>query len=127
MKPYLLIIAVTALSGCSAGMNNDFSCSGIDGITGCVSLDDVNTMVDNGQFRTNQQGAVIKTTKPTKQTVSSVNMPIAGLPLGRSLRPKRHHEDIRKITVLPYVDDKGNYHEQSVIYTVIQPTGWTLK
>lgn len=56
MKPLFTLLALSLLAGCSAGMNEDFSCSGIDGIDGCVSMTEVNQMADSGQFQTDSQG-----------------------------------------------------------------------
>ncbi|MCD9477152.1 type IV conjugative transfer system lipoprotein TraV [Photobacterium phosphoreum] len=131
MKP-LIIATALVLTGCSAGMNTDFSCSGIDGIKGCVSLNDINTMVNNGQFATDSQGNVLHspqaqptpsqngTTTDISTNFSDVNPPLmAG-------KPTRQREEVRQITIFPYIDGKGNYHDTSVIYTVIQSSRWIV-
>ena len=132
MKP-LIMAAALALTGCSAGMNTDFSCSGIDGIKGCVSLNDINTMVNNGQFATDSQGNVLHSPQQAQSipaqgdnitdinaTFSDVNPPLmAG-------KPTRQREEVRQITIFPYIDGKGNYHDTSVIYTVIQSSRWIV-
>lgn len=124
MKILLPIAILPLLFGCAAGMNEDFSCSGIDGISGCVSMTDLNTMVDNGQFNTDHQGNLIanktapKTVAATAPSIAAINPPpISG-------RPFRAQEDVRQITIFPFIDEMGNYHDTSVIYTIVSPTSW---
>ncbi|KJF97431.1 type IV conjugative transfer system lipoprotein TraV [Photobacterium leiognathi] len=126
MKPLFLFCALT-LTGCTAGLNSDFSCSGIDGINGCVSLNDINTMVDKGQFATDNQGNVLRQSPATPVTLpdstttfSTVNPPLV------TGKPTRKREEVRQITVFPYIDSQGNYHDTSIIYTVITAPSWMV-
>ncbi|PSW80306.1 type IV conjugative transfer system lipoprotein TraV [Photobacterium damselae] len=127
MKILLPIATVLLLSGCAAGMNEDFSCSGIDGISGCVSMTDLNSMVDDGQFNTDSQGNLIANkTAPTTavanaQSITAINPP----PM--SGQPFRAQEDVRQITIFPFIDEMGNYHDTAVIYTIVSPTSWRTR
>lgn len=129
MKLFFVMSAL-ALTGCTAGMNSDFSCSGIDGIEGCVSLNEMNTMVDNGQFATDSQGNVFNkpsglTAKPQALPERSASFTEVNPPLMAG-KPTRAREEVRQITVFPYIDSQGNYHDTSVIYTVIEPSRWVV-
>ena len=138
------VAALLLLSGCTAGMNDDFSCGAIDGETRCVSMTDINTAVDDGQYRTDRDGnmtfkanraaaSVIATTVPltppvvfTPPLATIIDAPIVafttqGAPSGQ---PTRQREEVREITVFPYIDTDGNYHATSVIYTVLQHSQW---
>ena len=132
MKP-LIMAAALALTGCSAGMNTDFSCSGIDGIKGCVSLNDINTMVNDGQFATDSQGNVLHSPQQAQSmpsqngTTTDISTNFTGVnPPLMAGKPTRQREQVRQITIFPYIDVKGNYHDTSVIYTVIQSSRWIV-
>ena len=140
---FFSVAALLLLSGCTAGMNDDFSCGAIDGETRCVSMTDINTAVDDGQYRTdrdgnrvievNQAATVIATTVPLSPPVAltppqttiidvpTVPFTTQGAPSGQ---PTRQREEVREITVFPYIDTDGNYHATSVIYTVLQHSQW---
>ncbi|WP_341509593.1 type IV conjugative transfer system lipoprotein TraV (plasmid) [Photobacterium damselae subsp. damselae] len=132
MKYPMIVMAVSLLSGCSAGMDTEFSCQRVDGIDGCASLTDINTLVNQGQFVTDNQGNVINrpseaTTTGTKKPVEAFSAPITAVnPPPMAGRPSRGLEDVRQITVFPYIDEQGNYHDTSVMYTVIQSTQWRM-
>ncbi|MCD9500561.1 type IV conjugative transfer system lipoprotein TraV [Photobacterium carnosum] len=143
-RMYFSIAALLLLSGCTAGMNDDFSCNAIDGETRCVSMTDINTAVDDGQYRTDHKGNIIVEANRAAATVISTTLPLSppitlippqatvidaptvafttqGTPSGQ---PTRQREEVREITVFPYIDTEGNYHATSVIYTVLQHSQW---
>lgn len=126
MKKLFPFLATVILSGCAAGMSDNFSCEKVDGIGRCVSMTDINSMVDDGLYQTDSQGNLIENKsqdtpvvgQSQAQSVTAINPPpLAG-------RPIRAREDVRRITLFPYVDAMGNYHDTSVIYTIVSPTGW---
>lgn len=96
MKILLPIATVLLLSGCAAGMNEDFSCSGIDGISGCVSMTDLNSMVDDGQFNTTAK-AILSPTRPRQQRRWQTHSP---------LRPSIHRRCQGNLFVLKKMSDK---------------------
>lgn len=134
MKPLFTLLALSLLAGCSAGMNEDFSCSGIDGIDGCVSMTEVNQMADSGQFQTDSQGNLLDVSsspiETTKVGIPEItNRVQTGVPLALAYpsRPSRQQERVQEITIFPYVDEAGNYHATSRIFTVIAPSSWVHK
>jgi type IV conjugative transfer system lipoprotein TraV len=108
-------------------------------------MTDINTAVDDGQYRTDRDGnrvievnraaaSVIATTVPLTPPVTFIppqdtiiiDAPIVafttqGAPSGQ---PTRQREEVREITVFPYIDTDGNYHAASVIYTVLKHSQW---
>ncbi|HIF9529875.1 type IV conjugative transfer system lipoprotein TraV [Photobacterium damselae subsp. damselae] len=134
MKRLVFLLIPILLGGCAAGMNDDFSCSAIDGIEGCVSMTDINTLVDQGQFTTDSQGNVLGKSQVAATTNKNVGIiEVAaptritdGMPMALAYpnRPTRQQERVQEITVFPYIDNAGNYHATSRIFTVITPSRW---
>lgn len=125
IKSYLLQVIVLVamafiLSGC-AGLNSNFSCSKKPGVM-CSSLDQVNTMVDQGKIGapSNDNMTSSKTSLknlPTDFTSYSLNTTQPDNPL-------RYPETLMRIWVAPYEDDSGNYHGSSTLYTVAKKGQW---
>ncbi|MGR6862805.1 type IV conjugative transfer system lipoprotein TraV [Aliivibrio salmonicida] len=99
----LRLFPVLLLTGCAAGMGDDFSCSAIDGFEGCVTMNDVHTLADNGRFDTDSKGNVIATQKRESLALS--------LPVGDNINaplhsgiPKRYQEKVKEIVIFPYQD-----------------------
>ena len=136
-----LITGSFLLSGCSVFGGNDFSCNRVGGISGCVSMDNVYKMsedgtiseqhspysVDGKQYMT-ADNATAGSFTPTgtssnlPQAVSNqsgyaVGVPSAGMPV-------RYGDKIQKVWIFPYQDTSGNYHESSIIYSVVQKSHW---
>ncbi|GIU52217.1 hypothetical protein TUM4438_44370 [Shewanella sairae] len=73
MNKLSLLLPLTLLfSGCAV-MNEDFSCDTVDGISGCVTMNGMHTMIDEGQYRTDQHGNVIKQEAPSLVTDSNID------------------------------------------------------
>ena len=108
--------AIFALTGC-AGMNSQFNCNKVGGKgVGCASLDQVNSMVNQGAFN-NTSTSSNQNIKPSYTSGFSVAAPTAGTPV-------RYSETIQQVWIAPYEDTSGNYHEPSMVYAVIQPSHW---
>lgn len=115
-KLFFLLLPSLFLSGCVA-MNNDFDCNKIGGIRGCVSLDEVNSMTDQGTLGQKQSSKTTNTT--TNRNISGY---LNGIPnIGE---PVRFGDTIQQVTIFPYEDTDGNYHEASVIYSVLKQSHW---
>lgn len=82
-------IALT-LTAC-ASLNSDFECKMQPGVT-CKSLDEINTMVDKGQFSANDP--------------LDINKSIAS-------------EKVLNMWIAPFEDTDGNYHHPHRISTVV--------
>lgn len=121
MKRLLGIACLIAfLSGCS-GLNSNFNCNKVDGIgTGCTSMQSVNQMADEGRFVSDNDASLKKAATPKKLMLPpglAIDAPHPGDPV-------RFSESIQQIWIAPYEDKQGNYHEPSLIYTVIYPAHW---
>ncbi len=131
IRPLLRFLPIVLLTGCAAGMDEEFTCSAIDGFKGCPTMNDVNTLIDEGEFTTDARGNVIgrKTARQTSEGMTQlvttmeqyVNPPL------HSGVPKRYKEEVKEIVIYPYQDAKGNYHDTSVIYTILTPSHWLRK
>ncbi|MUK51110.1 type IV conjugative transfer system lipoprotein TraV [Aliivibrio fischeri] len=122
----LRLLPVVLLTGCAAGMGDDFSCSAIDGFDGCATMNDIHTLADNGRFDTDSKGNVIATQQRERLVLS--------LPVGNNVNaplhsgvPKRYQEQVKEIVIFPYQDSQGNYHDTAIIYTILAPSHWLTK
>lgn len=122
------VLSGVLLSGCAV-MGNEFDCKKVGGVQGCVSLDQVYKMSNQGQLpdqdapakgqnsttqATNQQVSV-----PAKQALSGYSNSIPNIG-----QPVRFGDKIQQITIFPYQDSAGNYHEASIVYAVLKPSHW---
>lgn len=108
-----LVVAAT-LPGC-ASMNSEFNCPAGKGV-GCKNIHDVNQMVNDGKLGGNE--------KPDKFQVKSVASIASDLSAGSTISPKRTQEKTLSIWIAPYEDKNGNYHDATVIHTVVQSGSW---
>lgn len=97
-----------SLTGC-AHMNSDFTCPMKPGQM-CSSLDEVNTMVDQGK---------VGGRADSNDTITPY--PMAVMTTGE---PLRYGESVQPIWVAPYEDQAGNYYQSSLMYAVVQPSHW---
>ena len=115
MKRLLLLTIGLTLSGCAV-LSNDTGCKKIGGIKGCVSLDEVNTLSETGQLP-DQVKPLKKNPETPKLSAYTSTIPDIG-------QPVRQGDHIQQITIFPYQDSEGNYHEASIIYTILQSAHW---
>jgi conjugal transfer pilus assembly protein TraV len=97
------------LSGCGE-LNSQFTCPMKPGVT-CQSLDQVNTMVDQGKLAQNKIATIPHSTL-------AVDMHNASDPVVRS------PDNVMKLWIAPYQDTQGNYFSSTMAYHVIQPGNW---
>jgi conjugal transfer pilus assembly protein TraV len=113
----LLGVSLLSLSGCAV-MGGDFDCQKVGGIKGCVSLNDVNKMTQNGTLSSD---ASEKTqTEPLLKngfTAYANQIPTIG-------QPVRFGDQIQQVTIFPYKDNIGNYHEASIVYAILKASHW---
>ena len=119
MNLRLLIILTGALllSSCAV-FQEEFSCSSVSGKSGCHSLDEISQSVKNGSFKTNS------TTPTTKNRQASLGYPSATPKAGD---PVRFGDCIQKVTVFPYEDSEGHYHDISQVFMVVKHSHWIGK
>lgn len=102
----LLTSASSLLAGCG-DLNSQFTCPMKPGVT-CQSLDQVNTMIDQGKLAQTQPHSFVSPAKMDTLTD----------------QPHREGEQVLQLWIAPYQDDRGNYFSSSVVYHMIQPGRW---
>lgn len=115
MKLLLLLTMSLVLSSCAI-LSNDTGCKKIGGIKGCVSLDEVNTLSETGQLP-DQVSPIKQKTETHKRSAYTNTIPDLG-------QPVRKGDHIQQVTIFPYQDSEGNYHEASIIYTILKAAHW---
>ncbi|HVV69605.1 MAG TPA: type IV conjugative transfer system lipoprotein TraV [Gammaproteobacteria bacterium] len=106
------------LTGCT-GLNSNFSCPLQPGVQ-CNSLDQVNTMIDQGKIGAKSTGNSNALTTVPSQSVLSANLPTAFA----NFVGMRYPETVMRIWVAPYQDQDGNYHQPGALYSVVKPGRW---
>ncbi len=117
------IFCKLALIACLAGLlvgcahtADTFDCKFEKGV-GCRSISEVNNMVNRGEIKgTSEDGAVFQ--KPVK--TSSVKNP----EFGSNGMIGRVNEQHLRVWLAPFQDEQGNFHEASVVHTVLKPGYW---
>ena len=115
-----LCLSLSLLSGCTTLFNSGFECSKVGGQKGCVSLNDVNQQASEITAHSNQKSPTAKSKakkSPPQFMGSQHSIPDIGLPV-------RVGESIQKVLLFDYIDKVGNYHEPSVIYTILKAPAW---
>ena len=114
-----VIVFMALLTGC-AHLNSQFDCPMKPGVT-CKSIDEINAMVDRGELiQKTKSTSPINTENVTAPTFNSP-YPIQAINPGKSLR---YGETVMRVWVAPYEDDKGNFYQPSIFYTVIKSGHW---
>lgn len=115
MKNLSIALLSLSLSACS-GLSNEFSCDKT--ATGsCLSVSEANRQAkqaSNGQLtllRPVKHGG-IETTKDFPVTASL-------------WQPKRTTEQINRLWIAPYIDEKDNLHDEQVIYFSSASSAWS--
>lgn len=114
-----MILGASLLTGC-AGMNSNFDCKQVGGDgAGCVSMDQVNQMISQGDFNNNNPAG-----SASKAPAAPVAISAYDAPTPMPGEPVRYSETIQRIWIAPWQDAAGNYHEPSFVYTVLAPAHW---
>ena len=122
------VISVALLLGGCAGMNNDFDCNKVGGMgAGCVSMGQVNGMVNDGKINANSDLIDHPVTADGNDQMQQVKIQKA-LGYKRTVptagRPTRTVDIVSRIWLSPWKDKGDNYHDSSFIYTVITHSHW---
>lgn len=113
-----LMMSVITLCSCSS-MNGSFDCPNKAGVN-CKSLDQINDMVDSGQIR-GRSGFT------SKDDISSESAEFEAFPnpsIYHGGAPLRYGETVQRIWVAPYEDTEGNYHQDSLMYSIVKRGHW---
>jgi conjugal transfer pilus assembly protein TraV len=109
----LLTVAVL-ITGCAAGLGEEYSCTKIGGVPGCASMDEVRRNMD-------------AYTQPGT-TLATQPLPMDFMTLPRRTRqgePTRTDDVVKKVTVFPFVDKDGHYIDTTDIYIILDDSHWT--
>jgi conjugal transfer pilus assembly protein TraV len=105
------------LSGCSS-LNSEFDCPMKPGVM-CQSLDQVNTMVDQGKL-----GATPSCPQCERQNAKISSLSLNTSSTNISNNAMRTPDAVARIWIAPFADADGDYYAASTVYHVIKPSDW---
>lgn len=114
---FLVVTGIITLAGC-AGMTSPPSCPDSTGLT-CARVDQINTMIDRGQLGVTPIGQV-----PQGAAGPFHNFSASYPSSASSGEPIWNGEKVMQVWMAPYEDNAGNYHQASMINTVVKPGHW---
>jgi conjugal transfer pilus assembly protein TraV len=115
VRPILVFTAVLILTGCGAGPKESFACKPGVGV-GCVSVTEVNNMVDQHRLPAQQ--------KPTRKIKPPTTLEAETSPVSTALHIAHVSERYLRVWVAPFQDGQGNFHEAGFIHTRLVPGYW---
>ncbi|ENM5770883.1 type IV conjugative transfer system lipoprotein TraV [Vibrio mimicus] len=107
------------LPGCSAGLDSDYSCDNVGGVSGCVTMNEV---------RDNLYGYAGESARATASSHARLTPPTAFTLLPRRDRdgaPKRSQEEVKKLTIFPFIDKDHHYIDTMDVYFVVEESRWS--
>lgn len=107
---------LVGLMGCTS-MNSKFSCPNKPGVN-CRSLDQVNDMVDRGLVGMEETHRSKNLNKWSMQNINRQPPQSDVLRMG---------EQVVRVWIAPYQDVNNNYHNESIIYTVVRKNKWAVQ
>lgn len=113
-----LILVGAMISGCSTLGQEEFDCPNNPNGYGCKGLKEVQELIN-------------------QKTEGTQIFPVVGNVSGQAVDPKsvsfydhsvinRSSEEQLHVWIAPFQDEQGNFHEPSVIHTVIRPSYWQM-
>lgn len=116
-KLFPLLLMALLLFGCTAGLEEDYSCTQVGGSPGCVSMDDVRQNI----------GIYANSTKPdTALPLDLLPNDFTTLPKrSRQGEPSRTNDVVKKVTVFPFINQSGHYVDTTDIYLILDNSRWT--
>lgn len=112
-----LISATLLLSGCAAGLGEDYGCTKVGGVPGCTSMDEVRRNID-----------VYASGQASHSTLPSPPAATTFMTLPRRDRygaPSRTDDVVKKVTIFPFVDKNDHYVDTTDIYIILDDSRWT--
>ncbi|MBW8309701.1 MAG: TraV family lipoprotein [Candidatus Paracaedibacteraceae bacterium] len=116
-KRCYLILLSGLLSACTAG-HEDFDCPNNSKGYGCKGLKEVHALVNQ-----NKEEQIVA---PVVGMVASTTIDPKQVALGDQAVIYRAQEEQLRIWIAPFQDEHGNFHEPSVIHTVVRPSYWQM-
>ncbi|APP09287.1 MULTISPECIES: type IV conjugative transfer system lipoprotein TraV [Vibrio] len=112
-----LSFALFTLTGCSAGFDSEYSCDKVGGISGCVTMNEVR---DNLYGYTGDNATISSHTRTTPPSAFTL------LPRrNRDGEPQRSQEEVKKLTIFPFIDKDNHYIDTMDIYFVLDESRWS--
>jgi conjugal transfer pilus assembly protein TraV len=122
IKRLLFFLGVTTLlTGCN-DLNSQFTCPKQPGVS-CQSLDQVNTLIDQGKLADDSLPKKKSTKINAQPTVIRVNQIFTenNIALPYKLRTT---DNVMRLWIAPYIDTQGNYFSATVVYHVVDRGQW---
>ncbi|RIW13457.1 type IV conjugative transfer system lipoprotein TraV [Vibrio harveyi] len=114
-----LSFALFTLTGCSAGFDSEYSCDKVGGISGCVTMNEVR---DNLYGYTGDNAMISSHTRTTPPSTFTL------LPRrNRDGEPQRSQEEVKKLTIFPFIDKDNHYIDTMDIYFVLDESRWSRR
>ncbi|MGR5478150.1 type IV conjugative transfer system lipoprotein TraV [Vibrio chagasii] len=107
------------LTGCSAGFESEYSCAQVGGVSGCVTMNEVRDNVDG---YTGESGHATAPLQP------GLTLPSVFTLLPRRSRdgePERSQEEVKKLTIFPFIDKGNHYIDTMDVYFVLDDSRWS--
>ncbi len=118
----ILSLSLAVLSGCSTGLDNEYSCDKVGGVGGCTTMHEVRENIDHYANPSNHANSAHSDLKDAESLVPTFSL----LPRrDRTGKPQRTEEITRKVTVFPFEDETGSYIDTTDIYIVLKEAEWT--
>ncbi|HDM8072304.1 type IV conjugative transfer system lipoprotein TraV [Vibrio harveyi] len=112
-----LSFALFTLTGCSAGFDSEYSCDKVGGVSGCVTMNEVR---DNLYGYTGDNATISSHTRTTPPTAFTL------LPRrNRDGEPQRSQEEVKKLTIFPFIDKDNHYIDTMDVYFVLDESRWS--
>ncbi|HHP0489082.1 TPA: type IV conjugative transfer system lipoprotein TraV [Vibrio harveyi] len=112
-----LSFALFTLTGCSAGFDSEYSCDKVGGVSGCVTMNEV---------RDNLYGYTGDNTTISSHTRTSPPSAFTLLPRrNRDGEPQRSQEEVKKLTIFPFIDKDNHYIDTMDVYFVLDESHWS--
>ncbi|AWA97952.1 type IV conjugative transfer system lipoprotein TraV [Vibrio harveyi] len=112
-----LSFALFTLTGCSAGFDSEYSCDKVGGISGCVTMNEVR---DNLYGYTGDNATISSHTRTTPPSAFTL------LPRrNRDGEPQRSQEEVKKLTIFPFIDKDNHYIDTMDVYFVLDESHWS--
>lgn len=112
-----LSFALFTLTGCSAGFDSEYSCDKVGGISGCVTMNEVR---DNLYGYTGDNATINSHTRTTPPSAFTL------LPRrNRDGEPQRSQEEVKKLTIFPFIDKDNHYIDTMDVYFVLDESHWS--
>ena len=118
----LVLVGFSLLSGCAAGLGEEFSCDKVGGVKGCTSMNEIRENIDAYSTPIGSPHSHVS----TAQVQPSV---FATLPRrDRHGQPGRTQDNVRKITIFPFTTSTQKHYIDTLdIYFVLDESQWTGK